>query len=569
MSKYPKISDEIFYKKINILFSKFKIKKNKQTLDEICYPNNFKLQLPQQFVSNFINNDTPYKSLLLFHQIGAGKTCASIRIAENFKNKKNILIVTPASLIENYYYELRGQCTNGQYVTSDELNELDKLDFSSKNYKNLIKKINKKIDKYYSILSYNKFVEKIQKNKLSLDDTILIIDEVQNIISEKGKNYSLIYKFISKSWKNYRIILLSGTPIFNHPYEIALIFNLLKPKNELPNKSDFIDTFLSLERNDLNEINYIPKNLELFKKYFKGYVSFYRGASPVSFPRKNIYIVECIMSDYQYKSYKSVESDEGPFRTGDILNLPNNFFIGTRIISNISFPKKEINENGYNKFIKDNLELDKLKMYSIKFYKILKKIKKSKGTIFIYSNFKEYGGLKSLIKVLEYHKYKSYKKYGKGINRYALWTGDESSELKKEIKDVFNDENNVAGDYLKIILGSPAMKEGISLLRIEQIHILEPYWNWSRLEQIIGRGVRFCSHKDLIKTDRYVDIFIYISVHPNEDVTIDKYILDMAYRKYKIINKFEILLKESSVDCKLNYNGNVYNSKEKINCYNN
>ena len=103
-------------------------------------------------------------------------------------------------------------------------------------------------------------------------------------------------------------------------------------------------------------------------------------------------------------------------------------------------------------------------------------------------------------------------------------------DLKKEIKDIFNDENNVTGDNLKIILGSPAMKEGISLLRIEQIHILEPYWNWSRLEQIIGRGVRFCSHKDLVRNDRYVDIFIYIAVHPKEDMTIDKYILEMAYK---------------------------------------
>ena len=56
--------------------------------------------------------------------------------------------------------------------------------------------------------------------------------------------------------------------------------------------------------------------------------------------QKNIKIVNCKMSDYQYKSYKTVATDEGPFRTGDILKLPNNFFIGSRLISNIAFPKK-------------------------------------------------------------------------------------------------------------------------------------------------------------------------------------------------------------------------------------
>ena len=69
MSKYPKINDKDFYKKINILFSKFKIKNKRLTLNDICYPPKYKLQLPQQFVSNFMNPKTPYKSLLLFHQI--------------------------------------------------------------------------------------------------------------------------------------------------------------------------------------------------------------------------------------------------------------------------------------------------------------------------------------------------------------------------------------------------------------------------------------------------------------------------------------------------------------------
>ena len=88
MVKYPKIDDIDFYNKINKIFKKFKIKNDKLTSDQICYPSKFKLQLPQKFVSEFINPSTPYKGLLLFHQIGAGKTCAAISIAENFKKKK-------------------------------------------------------------------------------------------------------------------------------------------------------------------------------------------------------------------------------------------------------------------------------------------------------------------------------------------------------------------------------------------------------------------------------------------------------------------------------------------------
>ena len=565
MTKYPKITNEDFYDKISKIFKKNLIK-NKLKLEDICYPPKYKLQLPQQFTSEFINIGTPYKGLLLFHQIGAGKTCAAISIAENFKKSKNILIITPASLMGNFYNELRSECTNDEYLKPIDRKSLNEYKPSSKKYKEIIKKINKKIDKYYTILSYNKFVDKLQKNKIKLQNTLLVIDEVQNIVSEHGTFYREIYEAISKAPDDIRIILLSGTPIFDKPLEIGLTLNLLKLPEEFPVGNKFNDKFFSCKKLKSGDIKYTPKNLKKFKNMTKGYISYYRGAPPVAFPEKKLNIVKCTMSDYQYKSYKTVATNEGPFRTGDILKLPNNFFIGSRIISNIAFPKKGINQDGYNLLEDDKLLMTNLKKYSTKFYKILKKIKQSNGPVFIYSNFKEYGGLKSFVKVLEYHNFKNYRNFGEGEKRYALWTGDERHEVKEEIKDTYNQFDNADGSKLQILLGSPSIKEGVSLLRVSEVHILEPYWNLSRLEQVIGRAVRFCSHKDLLKKDQYVDIYIYIAVHPDDDMTIDKYILNMAYKKDKIISKFEIALKEASVDCKLNYYGNVYNDSEHIEC---
>lgn len=569
MTKYPKINNDEFYKKISKIFKKYTIKNKKLSMNEICYPKKYKLQLPQQFVSEFINPSTPYKGLLLFHQIGAGKTCASISIAENFKRKRNILVVTPASLIGNFYDELRSQCGNDEYLKPSDKKSLEGLKPSSGKYKEIIKKIDKKINKYYTILSYNKFVEKLEKNKIKLDNTLLIIDEVQNIVSEHGKFYSTIYTSIKNAPNDIRIILLSGTPMFDKPLEIGLTLNLLKLDNEFPTGSKFNELFLKTKKSKSGEITYIPKNLDKFKKLSKGYISYYRGAPPVAFPKKNIFIVKCTMSDYQYKSYKTVATDEGPFRSGDILKLPNNFFIGSRIISNIAFPKKGINQDGYNLLNDDKLMMSNLKKFSIKFYKILKKIKRSSGPVFIYSNFKEYGGLKSFIKVLEKHKFKNYKDYGEGEKRFAIWSGDEKLEIKNELKAIYNQPENKDGSKLKIILGSPSIKEGVSLLRVSEVHIMEPYWNLSRLNQVIGRAIRFCSHKDLPKIKREVNVYIYIADYPKDKMTIDKYILSMAYKKNEIIYQFEKALKESAVDCKLNYYGNVYKKKEHIKCKNN
>ena len=195
MTKYPNISDKDFYKKISIIFKKFKIKEKKLTLQDICYPKKYKLQIPQEFVSNFMNKNTPYKGLLLYHQIGAGKTCAAISIAENFKKIMNILVVVPAALIGNFYKELRSGCTDDEYITYKNMDNLNNLKPSSAKYREIIKKTNKEINKYYTVLSYNKFVEKLQNKKIKLKNTLLIIDEVQNVVSEHGTFYSTIYNF--------------------------------------------------------------------------------------------------------------------------------------------------------------------------------------------------------------------------------------------------------------------------------------------------------------------------------------------------------------------------------------
>ena len=66
------------------------------------------------------------------------------------------------------------------------------------------------------------------------------------------------------------------------------------------------------------------------------------------------------------------------------------------------------------------------------------------------------------------------------------------------------------------MLISPAGTEGLSLKNVRQVHIMEPYWNEVRITQMIGRGVRQCSHKDLPMEERHVDIYRYKSVLPEK-----------------------------------------------------
>jgi superfamily II DNA or RNA helicase len=549
--KFPNIDDNDFSKKIGTIYKQYKIKPKRQTLKEICYPIKFTYQKPQLFVAQYINPITPYKSLLVYHKIGAGKTCAGVNICEQWKNKKNIVVVVPASLVGNFYKELRSECAGEEYITNKERKRLTEINPDNAEYIKILAAVKKRIDKYYTILSYHKFVNLANDKKINLKNSLILIDEVQNIVSEGGTFYTTFMKAIYSAPKDLRIVLLSATPIFDRPMELGLTLNLLRPHIEFPTGSEFNDMFIKVKKSTTGKITYELKNINKLKNMLSSYISYYRGAPDHVFPKKNLKLVKCKMSRFQYEAYRTVmeQSGFGRFNDSDILDLPNNFLIGPRIISNIAFPNKGINEEGFDSFKGKALDLENLKTYSVKFHKIMRKIKSCKGTVFVYSNFKEYGGIKSFIKVLEHYKYKNFKNHGKGKLRYAIWSGDESSESKELIKDFFNKKENVDGSMLKVLLGSPSIKEGVSLLRVKQVHIMEPYWNMSRLEQVIGRAIRFCSHKDVPSDEREVKVYIYIAAGlKNSEVTVDKHIMQLAFKKKELTDLFEDVMKDIAVD---------------------
>ena len=564
--KYPKLTDDDFYEKISNLYKKYKIQKKKMTIDQYCNPKEFTLQLPQQFLPDYIGPETPYKSILIYHRIGAGKTCAAIQIAEKWKSMKRIVFVLPAFLKGNLKSELRSLCGRNNYMTPSERLKLSKLSPSDTQYKELINKSDERIKKYYDIYSYNKFIDNVKNKTINLNKSILIIDEIQNMVSEKGSYYTLLYDLIHRSSADLRVILLSATPMFDRPREIALTLNLLNPSPDMPIGKMFDKMFLK-ENTKSSSTYYSMKNINKFKKMIKGKISFYMGAPAFTFPEMIIKYVECEMSSFQFGVYKKMLDNKNISfdHTTDASDLPKNFYLGARFISNIIFPNKKIDQSGIKSFTPDKIKSD-LAKYSCKLDRIVSKIKK-KGKAFIYSGFKEYAGLKTIAHVLDAMGYKNYLEHGPGKKRYAVWSGDVSTEKKDEIREVYNRTDNLYGDKIKIIMGCPSIKEGVSLKAVRYVHILEPYWNISRIEQVIGRASRYCSHINLPEDERTVKVYVYVAVHTSDDnyQTIDQYIKKLSETKHKIIKEFEQAIAEGAVDCRLNQNANTINGQP-INC---
>jgi hypothetical protein len=151
--------------------------------------------------------------------------------------------------------------------------------------------------------------------------------------------------------------------------------------------------------------------------------------------------------------------------------------------------------------------------------------------------------------------------------RYVIITGDPriSPDNDADVKAITSDDNifskdengdkiDISGSKIKVVLISQAGSEGLDFKAIRQIHILEPWYNMNRNEQIIGRGVRNFSHKDLPFEKRNVQIFLYGSILKNAfEEAADLYVYRISEIKAVKIGKVTRLLKETAVDCIINH----------------
>lgn len=133
-------------------------------------------------------------------------------------------------------------------------------------------------------------------------------------------------------------------------------------------------------------------------------------------------------------------------------------------------------------------------------------------------------------------------------------------EKQAVIKNVFSNINNYNGKYIKFILGSKVMNEGISLQNVAEVHILDVYFNLGMIDQVIGRAIRHCSHYRIMSEENpypKVDIYKY-AVTLERGLSSEEELYKKAEQKYRLIKKVERVLKEIAIDCPLNRNANMF-----------
>lgn len=550
----------------------------------------------------------------------------------NDRAPTHVLIVVPKALKEQYYAEIIGKIENGkiksatgeilineerQFYLDEDLREaivqaysdIMRLEKEVINgvgdleenvrqitlLKNSIKLREKeersKVNKVYYILTHEKFLNEIFKYKpetkefipgdyiklLKFNNGLLIVDEIQGLVSAVGSSYrKLLYAIKFYANKNFRVVALTGTPIYDKPYEFGLLMNLLRPRIQFP---DGIDEFNEIFVEDRRKI----KNRDLFKMMCSGYISYFKGGNPEAYPFKKTILMHHSMNPFQYASYKKAITDEvgreleKGVRIGEneqfIVRIHNTeksndegstgIYNNSNLSCNIAFPEAQLNAieakhitretrlkaniRRFREILRDEIRLSShlseplkierllnfIKNYSSKFAKVAELIMQSKGPVFVYSNFVYYG-VDAMAIVMSAFGYTEYPdNSGKGM--YFIWKGQADENEIIKAKELFNSKANANGSILRIMFGTQTTMEGVDFKNVRQIHILDPWWNDSRVQQIIARGIRLCSHRDLPADERYVDVFIHVSTLGSREtlyeVTVTK--TDERGKKYE------------------------------------
>ena len=505
--------------------------------------------------------------MLLFHGIGTGKTCTSITIAESIMKKDpkmTVLVILPARLKTNFIDELISEnCGMNRYISKTDYNVYIDFKTSIKDKENIRKKFIKKISEKYDIISYENLRSKLIKtsnikeyiNEIT-KNRIIIIDEVHNLITTKINN-KIIEKILidNKIPKNTKMIngvimrlltlltnktskmfLLTATPVFdNYGQFIELVLNLRPDIKE-------------------NELKRNINDLEFLIEKIRGKISFYKINDLKDYPTSVIDNIEIPLSNTQDNMISNLDN-----RDKYCIN-ERQISISTYGISN----KEKVYSN--------------LKEYAPKLIKLFELLL-LEGKHVIYSNFINYC-LHLIAYYLKANGWNNYTEDGiKKYKTYVIWDASLNDDNKQDVKNILNSVSNIDGRDIKIILGSPSIKEGISFKHIQHLHQIDPVWNSSAKTQVEGRCIRYKSHDEIPfnhpTLKRKVIIHNYISVARKnglvEKTCDSKIYFEIIKKKTKIISIIEKLLMKVSIDYYIwnddksptNKSSNISLSKEK------
>jgi len=369
----------------------------------------------------------------------------------------------------------------------------------------------------------------------------------------------------------------------------------------LPDNADDFDAWFVNKSNLKNKVMLMSRITGL-----SSYVPDMEQIMPKLLP---IIIHEVSLSDFQYSQYKTarLEEKKSEKKKSKDDETQGSYRIKSRLLCNTTYPREarihrpsnesaEVDdtiETGITAFFEaiDGSDYTKnIEMYSPKYEKIIKVIQSNPGKLqLLYSQFLNIEGIRLFARVLESKNFVEFNLIGSGSSwdldipdkdlgkpMYIIYGGTKIQPEKKELfRNIFNKNWTSIPDNLvekirdkldiSLFMITSAGAEGISLERVQYVHLMEPYWNPVRIDQVIGRARRICSHMSLPEREQFVQVYIYLSILPPTEMdgqhldtlsngkagTTDQYLLELAGKKRTLSADVLGCIRDSAIDCSL------------------
>jgi superfamily II DNA or RNA helicase len=534
-------------------------------------------------------------------------------IRPEFQNKKVLMLANPAvqdnfkneifSVSDDKLYQdpdgllLSKQCTGRRYLEIIQRAQSEPLRLTDATVREKIRRMaNSLLSEFYEFQGYDSFANYVNRgvegktqndiNKWihdTFDDRLIIVDEAHNLrvtteTTSTAKISAKAIESIVKQAKGVTLVLLTATPMFDDYDEIIYYFNLFLWNDKRLDPSKTIAVSEIFEKDG----SFKEGQESRFRGWCQDYISYITGENPFTFPfrlpppenliapidRKTSHIGEPITKSRKYLTL--TKSMVSPYQEKIIKNLP--IRIGGNGPLICVYPEnkpfgdifgKSGEQYEYRKGVEKFLAPSKVALYSSKFALITNILANTTGIAFVYSNLVE-SGANLFAMCLEEHGYENaikdnFLKNPSGeISRgskgkYVIFTGESSrAEIESALRRL-KDRKNIAGDDIRVIIASEKVSEGVDFKYVRQVHVLDPWFNMSRIEQVLGRGMRTCSHSLLPFEYQNCTVYLHVCRYPDDTKeTADEYIYrEFVENKAVRIANTKRMIMESAMDCNL------------------
>jgi SNF2 family DNA or RNA helicase len=455
-----------------------------------------------------VSDSAKEHNLLIAHGMGSGKSLSAISAVDKIGKPAEIFV--PAPLVGNFQKEVQKH-TGGNFVP-------------------------------YHVRSVNSAM--LQNYQIEPGST-MVVDEAHLARNPRSQRAQYLK---AQAQHAGRVVLLTGTPTYNQPENLAPLVNMLHGKNVLPeNPTDFKNRFVDERQVKPGWLGWLLgvkpgivkslKNRDELVRALRGKVDIFEQTQGM--PQRNEKDVTVEMSPKQQDLYDYIEGSMPWYLKWKVrMDLPpskqeaqslNAFSAGLRQVSNTPGPYVS------------GMSALQAGMKSPKMTTALQSIQDKMGKDpnfrgFIYSNYMD-AGVSPMSALL-----------GRAGIPHGVFHGGLDKQQRKDLIDAYN------SGAIKVLLGTSAATEGLDLKGTKLIQVLEPHFNESKTEQAIARGIRFGSHKDLPEAERNVTVERYYSkprqgflsrLISGEQTGIDKYIRDRALEKEQLSDQIRQVIQEA------------------------